>query len=213
LIHSTSLSGTRDPRLPIPTTTTSFLAGNPSLAALYQVPNADIRLGAGVALPLAGNDSAEYEPLGYDGGPALAVAANGNWNVWWYSPDTMTVFFPAEARAGGDDELVAAADAAFGLLVPVSDNPDDTLPVAAQVGGFAGYSFGELRAGAWFRQVLLPNREDEDFYRATLEPTLEAKIGDWRFGASLLVDMEGPERAPLAEDGMFKVRTWLRFEW
>jgi hypothetical protein len=124
-----------------------------------------------------------------------------------------TVFFPAEARVGGDGGLVAAAEAAFGFLVPVSDDAEDALPVAAQVGAFAGYAFGVLRAGAWFRQVLLPNREGEDFYRAMLEPTVEAKIGHWRFGVSLLVDVEGPERAAFAEDSLLKVRSYVRFEW
>lgn len=185
---------------------TSHLGSSNLLVGLHHVRTfADdslfVRIGAGVALPLArhedagvvGARTAESEGVNY----ATASAVRGLADPWLWALDTTSIVLP---MAVGVDlpGFQLRADVALGMLMPVSRSARDTHFVA-QASAEASLGLGILEPGVR-AQVVSPHLTeatwDGEDSQLSLEPFVRVRLGPAFARAGVRIDLGAPESGP-----------------
>jgi len=164
--------------------------GNPTFTAKHHwlAGGRDFYLGPGITLPLAqpsANDEVETSAL------VVALASRGVWNVWWYLPRTLTVFFPLGVRHVSPDGLDVGGEAALAALFHVGSGSGDTLG-AAQAEVHLGYASSSVEAGAKLRLVRLPGEGGGDHGQMSFEPYARALLKSAYVGGGFLINLDEP---------------------
>ncbi|MCP3165686.1 hypothetical protein [Myxococcus qinghaiensis] len=160
-----------------------------------------VRIGAGVALPLARHEDAgvtdarrvETEGVNY----ATAAAVRGLADPWLWALDTTSVVLP---MAVGIDlpGFQLRADVALGMLMPVSRSARDT-HLVAQASAEASLGLGMLEPGVR-AQVVSPHLTeatwDGEDSQLSLEPFVRARLGPAFARAGVRIDLGAPESSP-----------------
>ncbi|MCP3104445.1 hypothetical protein LZ198_36835 [Myxococcus sp. K15C18031901] len=185
----------------------SHVGSSNLLVALHHVrgfadDSAFVRMGVGVALPLARHEAAraeagldaQAEALNY----ATASAVRGLADPWLWALDTTSVVFPMSA--GLDlPGFQLRADVALGLLVPVSRANRDDTHFVAQAALEAALALGLLEPGVR-AQVVSPRLTDRAWdgenSQLSVEPFVRVRLGPAFARAGVRVDLGDPERGP-----------------
>lgn len=160
-----------------------------------------VRIGVGVALPLARHDEAgevgargvETEDANY----ATASAVRGLADPWLWALDTTSLVIPMSA--GVDlPGFQFRADVALGMLMPVSRSARRT-HLVAQASVEAALGLGMLEPGMR-AQVVSPHLTDKTWEgedsRVSLEPFVRVRLGPAFARAGVRIDLGDPERSP-----------------
>jgi hypothetical protein len=173
----------------------SFRLGNPLLtfqAALLERPEQRLRVGLGVAPPLAtfpgtipANTRAEYNY-------AVATAARGFGDHWLWAPNAIPIVLLLHSRAELPAPLFVGAELEPAVLVSVNANPSRVAVIAA---AHAGYRLGAVTPGArlqlfaqstplaarnftqWAAAVYLDTELGAAFLRSQILANLDAPFG------------------------------------
>lgn len=175
----------------------SFLIGNPMISGVYlsHMDDAVLRLGMGVALPVADidDDSAAgivTRVIGY----GLAAAMRGWWDSWLWAHDRLTVAVPQLRIDSKNHDFVWAVDAAMGLMIDTGDDDRDVeVPVqlAFEGGARLGSSFV---LGARLQAVWVPTWDDDeaDNLQLALEPLARVELENAFFYSKLTLNLDEP---------------------
>jgi hypothetical protein len=166
--------------------------GNPTFAAKYHffADTLDAYVGGGIALPLAQLDQGDANAIWKAVGYSAAIGARGAWNVWWYLPDTVTLFLPVGVRYVMPQGLDLGVEAATGILIYTGSGSLGPRG-SVQIGGHVGYASSVIEAGLRLQGVRLPVDTDDNF-QASMEPYVRAFLAPVYFGAGFLMNIDKP---------------------
>jgi len=172
--------------------------GNPTFTAKHHwlQGGRDFYFGPGATLPLAQPSSTDDVQ---EAALAVALGSRGVWNVWWYMPRTLTVFFPLGVRHVSPGGLDIGAEAAVAALFHVGRGSEDTLG-AGQVGAHLGYASSSAEAGAKLRLVRLPGDRGSDHGQISFEPYARALLDSAYVGGGFLINLDEP-MGPMLDRG------------
>jgi len=174
----------------------AFALGNPAVSAFYRVEmdTAVLRLGVGLALPVAdleedGTPSAT-RVIGY----GVAQGMRGLWDMWLWASDRLTVAVPQLRLDSLSQDLVWAVEGGMGLMIDTSDDDRDLeVPLQAAVEGGArlGRSFV---IGGRFQVVWIPtlDGEDADRLQMAIEPFARVELENAFLYAKLTLNLDEP---------------------
>jgi hypothetical protein len=182
--------------------TVQVRAYNPFLGAYYFVglPLAQLRVGAGVALPIANIDNSNLVNAITDQLVlAGAAASHGLWNSWLYLPNTLTVVVPA--RLTLDLEVLkVAGEAGIGMAVGTGNNRGNDF--IYQLAAEAFVSVG-VEPGLRLQWVHIPTASvmGDNNFQSSLEPFVRFGAGPVHIMASLTYNLNTPLGPSLTRDG------------
>lgn len=174
---------------------TAFAVGNPSASALFlsRMDDAVLRLGAGLALPVADVGDAttvddRTKAIAYD----LAAAMRGQWDRWLWEPDRLTVVVPQFRLDSRSRDLSWAIDASMGLMVDTGDDDREVevpVQVALEGGGRLGRSFV---VGGRLQAVWVPTQDEGDAAQLSVEPFVRVELENAFFLGRLTINLDEP---------------------
>ena len=169
----------------------TFRFGNPYLGGFWSTDFEilSLKVGAGVTLPVASQDTATVEGLAnssvaYTSAQALA----GLGDFWLYQPGTMALAVPVQAKL--DLALVEIrADATWALLIPTKDYAE--VDTTLQLAGEALINIPFVGFGARVQSVWIPTA-DGDKMQLSVAPVVEAEVGPVFARTMFLINLDGP---------------------
>lgn len=198
-----------------------FSLGNPYLGASWvdTGPTREIRVGAGLALPVAHVPSVDFGSspeevrdaglafLGY----TFALAMWGLWNEWLYAPDTLSLVLPASIDAKVGHALRAGGSAALDVAFPVRDSGGSrSTDVFIQLDGYIGYQASEsFGFGARLALVVAPTVDTDDRAQLSLEPYVSADLEHGFIRVGLLMNVDHPWGFAFDESKVWALRTTI----
>jgi hypothetical protein len=164
----------------------TFRFGNPYVGGFWEtdIEVLTLKVGAGVALPVAGQDASGSAATAY--GTAQALAGLGDF--WLYQPGTATLAIPVEAKL--DLALIEVrAEATWALLIATKDyaETDTTL----QLAGEALFNFPFIGVGARIQSVWVPTASG-DKRQVSVAPVVEAEVGPVFARTLFLINLDRP---------------------
>jgi len=175
--------------------TGAFVLFNPFINAAYRYDHDlfVLRVGGGVALPVANADSdVGIEQTARQTTLALSAAMRGLWNFWLYDEERISIVVP-NLRIDSDprEVYVWALETALGFLLETGDRDRDTEAVW-QVGVELGARIDRVfvlgaRLGVW---LLLTPADMEDAAQASLEPFIRWHLEPIYLQAAFLMNLD-----------------------
>jgi hypothetical protein len=191
-----------------------FALNNPfvRLSFLLEAPRVRLRAGAGVAFPLARDDTTDGTLDDDDDfliagtyGPSFA---HGRFDAWLWLPNRFSLVFPIRAD-GEEGQLVWAGEFGVGLLFDADDDeedrpagftdPDET-ETFVQLAGEAGFRINrEMVVGGRFSLWWHASNEDEDSgddyddVQTAFGPFFRLYGEGWFGSAALLLNLDEPD--------------------
>jgi len=183
-----------------------FHPGNPFAAAWYVLsqPNLHVRVGAGVAVPLANipDDNVRHAALASQT-YSTAIAMRGAWNVWLHVPEELSVVVPGRMDYTLSPNIVLGADLGLAMVLSTSDgglaffNNDSNAVI--QFGGDVAYRAGMIDAGIAVRGVWFPTIDGDKFQLST-EPFVRADFGAAFANLRMVINIDEPSGFSFSED-------------
>lgn len=170
-----------------------FGVGNPFFSGFYgsKSDTSHWRVGAGITLPLARvakDDVGDFllSLVNY----GFAATSRGTKNIWLWTPETISIAFPAEyERRFGP--IFVAGDAALAIIVPTGEFDSGDTQVVTQLEARGGFDFEFIEVGAALTGVFLLT-SDDDKAQLSLRPFASVDVGAVNIKAALVVNLDGP---------------------
>jgi len=182
----------------------TFCLGNPFIFGIYTIAEGaiDLSIGGGVGLPVASvSEGDPVDSLAY----TIASGLRGNWDLWLFRADTMSIVFPLQLVLDDLPLLNLRGDAAAAFLISTSDYHEDDVGLLLQAGGEAGLDLGLAELGLRLQVVWVPTDEGDNAQTA-VEPylLLSPKPAFVRIG--LLMNLDEPLGFAFDENGVWGLR-------
>ncbi len=164
---------------------TSFNSLNPFLAA-YLTPDAGplrLRIGLGVALPVAGRGETGTEREAREVSYRTAMDMNGAFNPWLYQVDTLSLVVPGRLEFNISENFYAAVDAAVFTHLRTESGDDNEIGV--QVAAEGRVPLGFINLGARLQGV----RYKADVFQTSLEPFVGLNLGALGLRTKLTINL------------------------
>jgi hypothetical protein len=176
--------------------------GNPFLSGHYVLATEalNFRLGAGIAIPLAGvsGDRGVSRAFGYEN----AIANRAGFDRWLWEPDRLGLVVPARVE-GLVGRVLLGADGAVGALLWTGAGTQDTT-YFGQLAGEVGYQISNRSTlGLRFLGHWLPDVDvDDPSFAFALEPGFRTQLGNAGFlGLRLTLPVDEPYGFAFEEGG------------
>lgn len=168
----------------------AFVSGNPFLAGYYvdRGEHDYVRVGAGVAPPVVQFDASSLgaNVISY----SMALAMRGEWDVWLYIPEHLSLAIPIQAETDNDG-LVLGADTAIAFLIGTQDGSSSDAVI--QLAGFVGARPGVATIGGRLQAVWIPTESQGDNAQLALVPFFQADFeGGGMLYARLTLNLDEP---------------------